>query len=77
VVSGIEAKGGKAIAIQADVSVVAEIRRLFRETIAKFGHVDIVVKNADLEVVPRDPSRRSPKRSSIQSFRVSRVGRVS
>lgn len=46
VVAGIEAKGGKAIAIQADVSVVADIRRLFRETIAKFGHVDIVVTNA-------------------------------
>jgi 3-oxoacyl-[acyl-carrier protein] reductase len=46
VVSGIEARGGKAIAIQADVSVVAEIRRLFRESIAKFGRVDIVVNNA-------------------------------
>src|SRR5215469_2845409 len=46
VVAGIEAKGGQAIAIQADVSVVAEIRRLFGETIAKFGRVDIVVNNA-------------------------------
>jgi 3-oxoacyl-[acyl-carrier protein] reductase len=46
VVAGIEAKGGKAIAIQADASVVADIRRLFRETIAKFGHLDIVVNNA-------------------------------
>jgi 3-oxoacyl-[acyl-carrier protein] reductase len=46
VVAGIEAKGGKAIATQADASVVADIRCLFRETIAKFGHVDIVVNNA-------------------------------
>ena len=46
VVTGIEAKGGKAIAIQADVSAVSDIRRLFRETITKFGHVDIVVNNA-------------------------------
>jgi 3-oxoacyl-[acyl-carrier protein] reductase len=46
VVAGIEAKGGKAIAIQADASSVADIRRLFRETIAKLGHVDIVVNNA-------------------------------
>jgi 3-oxoacyl-[acyl-carrier protein] reductase len=46
VVAGIEAKGGRAIAIQADTSSVADIRRLFRETIAKFGHVDIVVNNA-------------------------------
>src|SRR5271154_6279311 len=46
VVAAIEAKGGKAIAIQADTRSVADIRRLFRETIAKFGHVDIVVNNA-------------------------------
>src|SRR5271154_464966 len=46
VVAGIEAKGGKAIAIQADTGLVADIRRLFSETIAKFGHIDIVVNNA-------------------------------
>ncbi len=46
VVTAIEAKGGKAIAIQADVSAVSDIRRLFRETITKFGRVDIVVNNA-------------------------------
>jgi 3-oxoacyl-[acyl-carrier protein] reductase len=46
VVAGIEAKRGKAIAIQADTSSEADIRRLFRETLATFGHVDIVVNNA-------------------------------
>lgn len=46
VVVGIEAHRGKAIAIQADASVVAEIRRLFRETLAQFGRLDIVVNNA-------------------------------
>lgn len=46
VVAGIEGNGGKAIAIQADAGVVADIRRLFRETIAKFGRVDIVINNA-------------------------------
>jgi 3-oxoacyl-[acyl-carrier protein] reductase len=46
VVAGIEAKGGKAIAIQADFGIVADVRRLFRDTIARFGHVDIVVNNA-------------------------------
>lgn len=46
VVAGIGAKGGKAIAIQADFGIVADVRRLFRDTIAKFGHVDIVVNNA-------------------------------
>jgi 3-oxoacyl-[acyl-carrier protein] reductase len=46
VVAGIEADGGKAIAIQADCSVASEIRRLFRETMATFGGLDIVVNNA-------------------------------
>jgi 3-oxoacyl-[acyl-carrier protein] reductase len=77
VVSGIEGKGGKAIAIQADVSVVVEIRRLFRETIAKFGRVDIVVNNAGPGGGTPRPWRRFPKRSSIQCFRVSRAARFS
>jgi 3-oxoacyl-[acyl-carrier protein] reductase len=46
VVAGIEAKGGKAVAIQGNMGVVADIRRLFKETLAAFGHVDIVVNNA-------------------------------
>lgn len=46
VVAGIEGKGGKAFAIQADCSDVTDIRRLFRNAIAKFGGLDIVVNNA-------------------------------
>jgi 3-oxoacyl-[acyl-carrier protein] reductase len=46
VVAGIERNGGKATAIQADVSAVSEIRRLFRDSIARFGRLDIVVNNA-------------------------------
>jgi 3-oxoacyl-[acyl-carrier protein] reductase len=52
VVTSIEAKSGKAIAIQADVSAVSDIRRLFRETITKFGRVDIVVNNAGASANP-------------------------
>jgi 3-oxoacyl-[acyl-carrier protein] reductase len=52
VVAMIESKGGKAIAIQADAGIVADIRRLFRETITKFGRVDIVVNNAGLPASP-------------------------
>jgi 3-oxoacyl-[acyl-carrier protein] reductase len=40
------AKGGKAIAIQADVSNPAEVRRLFDESEKAFGSLDIVVANA-------------------------------
>jgi 3-oxoacyl-[acyl-carrier protein] reductase len=46
VVAAIESKGGRALAVQADVTEVGDIRRLFRETTAKYGRVDIVVNNA-------------------------------
>lgn len=46
VVAAIEARGGHAIALQADISRVLDIRRLFRDTMARFGQVDIVVNNA-------------------------------
>jgi len=46
VASGIEARGGRAIAIQADVSDVAEVRNLFGEAFDSFGQLDILVNNA-------------------------------
>jgi 3-oxoacyl-[acyl-carrier protein] reductase len=44
----IVAAGGKAIAIQADVSSGADVRRLFDETEAAFGGVDVLVNNAGI-----------------------------
>jgi 3-oxoacyl-[acyl-carrier protein] reductase len=46
VVKHIKDKGGKAIAVQADVSKPADITRLFGETKKAFGKVDILVNNA-------------------------------
>src|SRR3989338_6604092 len=46
VVSVIEAKGGKALAVQAGMSKVADVRRLFKQTIDRFGRLDILVNNA-------------------------------
>ena len=46
VVTGIQAKGGKAVAIQSDMSQVAEARRLVIETVKQFGRLDILVNNA-------------------------------
>jgi 3-oxoacyl-[acyl-carrier protein] reductase len=46
VVAAIAASGGRAIAVQADVSKQADIVRLFRETIAAFGQIDVLVNNA-------------------------------
>ncbi|MGE5612216.1 MAG: SDR family oxidoreductase [Bacillota bacterium] len=46
VVEEIEKAGGRAIAVQADVSKVSEVERLFDATIQHFGKVDILVNNA-------------------------------
>ena len=51
VVSNITAMGAKVIAIQADVSKVADIERLFEEAKKAFGKIDIVVVNAGIEMV--------------------------
>jgi 3-oxoacyl-[acyl-carrier protein] reductase len=46
VVDKIAKRGGKAIAIQADVAKKKDIERLFSETKKAFGRVDILVNNA-------------------------------
>jgi 3-oxoacyl-[acyl-carrier protein] reductase len=46
VITGIQAKGGKAVAVQSDMSQVAEARRLVIETVKQFGRLDILVNNA-------------------------------
>ncbi len=46
VVAGIQANGGKAVAVQADLSLVADARRLVIDTVAQFGRLDILVNNA-------------------------------
>jgi 3-oxoacyl-[acyl-carrier protein] reductase len=46
VVAEIAAAGGKAVAVQGDVSKQADITRLFAETKKAFGKLDILVNNA-------------------------------
>jgi 3-oxoacyl-[acyl-carrier protein] reductase len=46
VVTAIQAKGGKAVVFQADMSHVSDARRLVRETVKQFGRLDILVNNA-------------------------------
>jgi 3-oxoacyl-[acyl-carrier protein] reductase len=53
VVAQIESSGGKAFAIQADVGRVPEVVRLFDETIARFGKLDVLVNNAG--IMPQNP----------------------
>jgi 3-oxoacyl-[acyl-carrier protein] reductase len=45
-VADIKAKGGKAIAVQGDVSKAADVKRLFEETKKAFGKLDVLVNNA-------------------------------
>src|SRR6267143_7105168 len=48
VVKRITQKGGKAIAVQADVSKPQEITRLLAETKAAYGKLDTLVNNAGI-----------------------------
>jgi 3-oxoacyl-[acyl-carrier protein] reductase len=49
-VAEITKAGGKAVAIQADMSEVAGARRLVRETVQRFGRLDILVNNAGISL---------------------------
>ncbi len=46
IVASIQQKGGKAVAVQGDVSKEADVKRLFLETRQAFGPVDVLVNNA-------------------------------
>ena len=48
VVAEITGKGGKAVAIQGDVSKSRDVERLFADTSNSFGRIDILVNNAGI-----------------------------
>ena len=48
-VKEIEAAGGKAQAVQGDVSTVADLQALVDKTVAAFGRLDVMVNNAGME----------------------------
>jgi 3-oxoacyl-[acyl-carrier protein] reductase len=48
VVNEITSAGGQAIAVQADVANAASVERLFKETLATFGRIDVVVNCAGI-----------------------------
>jgi 3-oxoacyl-[acyl-carrier protein] reductase len=50
-VAEIEAAGGKAIAVQADVAKTADVARLFDETEKAFGGVDVLVNSAGIMAI--------------------------
>src|SRR3954451_12996048 len=46
VVGEIKGNGGRALAVQADLSKEADVRRLFAEAKKAFGRLDVLVNNA-------------------------------
>ncbi|MGA3238904.1 MAG: glucose 1-dehydrogenase [Bryobacteraceae bacterium] len=46
VVAEIVEKGGRAVAVQGDVSKISDVQRLFAETRKAFGRLDVLVNNA-------------------------------
>ena len=68
VVAEITGKGGKAVAVQADVAKEADVRRLFAETKKAFGRLDILVNNAGVyEFAPLEEVTPSTSTSSSTS----------
>jgi 3-oxoacyl-[acyl-carrier protein] reductase len=53
-VAQVESLGAAAIAVQADMSVVSDIQRLFAEAGQRFGQIDIAVANAGAELIGID-----------------------
>lgn len=50
VANEINASGGEAIAVRADVSKLNEVRRVVNSTLEKFGKIDVLVNNAGIFV---------------------------
>jgi 3-oxoacyl-[acyl-carrier protein] reductase len=53
VVAAIEAAGGQAVAVQADVANAADVEQLFKQTLHTYGRIDVVVNNAG--IMPLSP----------------------
>lgn len=49
-VTSINEKGGEAFAVQADISRVAEVERLFAAAMERYGQIDILVNNAGIMI---------------------------
>lgn len=45
----IEAAGGRALAIKADVSSEADVESMFKQAVSRFGTIDILINNAGLQ----------------------------
>ena len=63
-VAAIEAEGGRAVAIRADLARDDDVERLVAEARAALGPIDLLVNNAALTVPGRPPSADAPAPAS-------------
>ncbi len=66
VLEQIEAQGGRAIAIQGDIANSEDVTRIFDDTFAAFGRLDVLVNNAGI----------SPARAHISEFNLDDFDRM-
>ena len=60
VVDAITSSGGKATAVQGDVSKSADVERLFEAAHERFGEIDVLVNNAGVfQFAPLEADRKS------------------
>jgi glucose 1-dehydrogenase len=50
IIAKIEAAGGRAVGVDADVSTIDDLRRLIATAVDTFGRLDVIVNNAGVEV---------------------------
>ena len=75
VVAQVEAAGGRAIAIQADVSEQADCERLVTATVAEYGRLDVLVNNAGTTTfVPHDQLDALSEEIWLRTLRVNLIG---
>jgi 3-oxoacyl-[acyl-carrier protein] reductase len=67
VVADIQAAGGSALAVAADISNRAEHRAVVERLLGEYGRWDVLVNNAAMAVTK--PFPRSPRRSSTAASR--------
>jgi 3-oxoacyl-[acyl-carrier protein] reductase len=70
----ITSEGGKAVAIQGDVSKAADVKRLFEETKNAFGSLDVLVNNAG--VFQFDPLEKITEKEFHREFDTNVLGTI-
>jgi NAD(P)-dependent dehydrogenase (short-subunit alcohol dehydrogenase family) len=71
----IEAAGGRALAVRADVSVAQDCRAVVRLALEHFGRIDALVNNAGM-IEPIDPIARARRRDWQRNWAVNVLGPV-